>query len=167
MSTFVLKRLDSWSNNIQSLQQRFYTQNKAKEETRKLNCISIRVVILSHTPHVFKSPCFIKLIFCNFFSIHLFYFFFLSFFLPMTFTHSHEPLDLYPWPTTFSYSHSHAELRKDVAVKHFHFELLHSVPLNIKLEWTFLLLEGLQNGQLLQLNTSSPLWFPSAVFGKN
>lgn len=85
----------------------------------------------------------------------------------MTFTHTHEPLDLYPWPTTFSYSHSHAELRKDVAVKHFDFELLHSVPLNIKLEWTFLLLEGFQNEQLLQFNTSSPLWFPSAVFGKN
>ena len=64
------------------------------------------------------------------------------------------------------YTHSHAELRKDVDVKHFDFEV-HSVPLNIKLEWTFLLLEGLQNEQLLQFNTSSPLWFPSAVFGKN
>ena len=168
MSTFVLKHLVSWSNNIQSLQQRlnFYAQSKAKEETRKLCCIlcgSMRVVILSHTPLVFISPCFITLIFCNLFSIHLFYYFFsMLFFLPTTFTHTNEPG---PLPTTFSYTHSHAELRKDVDMKHFDF--VHSVPLNIKKEQTFLLFEGFQNEQLLKFNTSSPLWFPSAVFGKN
>ena len=73
--------------------------------------------------------------------------------------------DHYRRPTTFSYTHSHAELRKDVDVKHFDF--VHSVPLNIKLERTFLLLERFQNEQLLKFNTSSPLWFPSAVFGKS
>ena len=66
------------------------------------------------------------------FSIHLFYFFFsILFFYPR---HLPAPMsqDLLARPTTFSYTHSHAELRKDVGVKHFDF--VHSVPLNIKLE---------------------------------
>ena len=88
------------------------------------------------------------------FSIHLFYFFSYAFFYPQ---HLPTPMsqDLYPRPTTFSYTHSHAELRKDVDVKDFDF--VHSVPLNTKLERTFLLLEGFQNEQLLKFNTSSPL----------
>ena len=37
-----------------------------------------------------------------------------------------------------------------------HFDFVDSVPLNIKLERTFLLLERFQNEQLLKFNTSSP-----------
>ena len=163
MSTFVLKRLDSWSNNIQSLQQRFCTQNKAKEETRKLCCISRGSIFVSHTS-CFQITLFHKINILQLFSIHLFYFFSYAFFYPQRLP---TPMsqDLYPRPTTFSYTHSHAELRKDVDVKHFDF--VHSVLLNIKLERTFFLLEEFQNEQLLKFNTSSPLWFPSAVFGKN
>ena len=103
MSTFALKRLVSWSNNIQSLQQRLYTQNKAKEETRKLCCISrgsIRVVILTYTPLVFKLPCFIKLIFCNFFLFIYFIFFPMLFFTHNVYPHqwartsTHDPRHL-------------------------------------------------------------------------
>ena len=40
-------------NDIQSLQQRFCTQNKTKQN----ESISVRVVILYHTPLVFKPFC--------------------------------------------------------------------------------------------------------------
>ena len=38
-----------------------------------------------------------------------------------------------------------------------HVDFVHSVPLNTKLEQTFLPLEGFQNEQLLKFNASSPL----------
>ena len=50
-----LKRLFSWSNDIQSLQQRFFTQNKTQKSRE--NYISVQVVILSHTRRVFKPSC--------------------------------------------------------------------------------------------------------------